>query len=230
MKSGAVSPWREATAAARANLVPGLVLQAFAVGLVLAYYFHAPTHAALEALAAVKTRWGYAYSAVATALCGGIIPFLYLRSNPRTRGFNPWSHFPFHLGFWAYRGMEVDLFYRCQGLLFGNEASVAVIAKKVVVDLLGYTVLWAMPTAILLFLWKDSGYDFARMRRLDAIGFLQANLPKAILGAWVVWLPAVIVIYSLPAPLQVPLFNIVLCFYALLFASLNGRNRDPRDA
>jgi hypothetical protein len=191
---------------------------------VLAYYFDKPTHDALDALAAFKSEWGLAYSAVATAICGGIIPFLYMRANRRTRASNPWFHFPFHLGFWAYKGMEVDLFYRFQGWLFGNEANFPAIAKKVILDEFGYTVFWAMPTAILLFLWKDTGYDTARMRKLDVIGFWKANLPKAVIGAWGVWFPAVCIIYSLPAPLQVPLFNIVLCFYALLFASLNGRN------
>jgi hypothetical protein len=221
------SPWSEAIAAARANLVPGLALQAFALALVLAYYFDASTHAALDGLADFKARWGYAYSAAATAFCGGLIPFCYMRADRRTRGLNPWSHFPFHLGFWAYKGMEVDMFYRFQGWLFGNEATLPAIVKKVMLDEFGYTVFWAMPTAILLFHWKDHGYSFAHIRRLDVIAFWKAALPKAIIGAWGVWFPAVCIIYSLPASLQVPLFNIVLCFYALLFASLNGRKAAP---
>lgn len=218
------SAWRRALAAARVNLLPGLVLQAFAISLVAAYYLHAPTRSALDSLAAVKARWGFLYSAVATALFGGLIPFLYMRLNPRTRPVTPGIHAAFYLAFWAYKGMEVDLFYRFQGWLFGNQPTVATIAKKVIVDELGYTVLWAMPSAILVFFWKDSGFSWARVRALDVIGFWKANLPTSILGAWSVWMPAVTVIYSLPPTLQIPLFNIVLCFYALLFATLNAKN------
>jgi len=35
---------------------------------------------------------------------------------------------------------------------------------------------------------------------------------------WAVWLPAVVIIYSFPSPLQLPLFNIVLCFWCLLLS------------
>ena len=222
--SASASAWRRALAAARANLIPGLVLQAFAIGLVAAYYLHGPTRAALDSLAAVKARWGFRYSALATAVSGGLIPFLYMRLHPRTRPVTPASHAAFYVGFWAYRGMEVDLFYRFQGWLFGNLPTAATIAKKVLVDQLGYTVFWSMPTAILAFFWKDAGFSWARVRGLDVLGFWKANLPTAILGAWCVWLPAVTVIYSLPPTLQIPLFNIVLCFYALLFATLNAKN------
>ena len=37
------APWAAGLRGARANLVPGLILQAFALTLVLAYYYHAPT-------------------------------------------------------------------------------------------------------------------------------------------------------------------------------------------
>jgi hypothetical protein len=37
-----------------------------------------------------------------------------------------------------------------------------------------------------------------------------------------VWLPAVIIIYALPTPLQLPLQNIVLCFYTLIVAYQTG--------
>jgi hypothetical protein len=35
-----------------------------------------------------------------------------------------------------------------------------------------------------------------------------------------VWLPAVAIIYTLPTPLQLPLQNVVLCFFTLLLAHL----------
>jgi hypothetical protein len=218
------SAWRQALAAARANLLPGLFLQAFAVLLVAAYYLHAPARAALDSLAAVKDRFGFLYSAVSTALFGGAIPFAYMRLHPRTRYVTPASHALFYLLFWAYKGTEVDLFYRFQGWLFGNEAAPGVIAKKVVVDQFVYCVFWSMPWTSLAFYWKDAGFGWRSLRSLDLIGFWKAALPAATLGTWIVWIPAVAIIYSLPAPLQIPLFNVVLCFYALLFAALSARS------
>ncbi len=210
-------------------MLPGLVLQAFAIALVAAYYRHAPTRAALDGLAAVKSRFGYAYSILSTALFGGAIPFLYMRLNPGTRKEGNWkvtppSHGLFYLAFWAYKGFEVDLFYRIQGWLFGSLPTLGTIAKKVVMDQFVYCVFISTPFMIVAFFWKDTGFDGKRLRSLNLPGFLKATLPAALLGTWIVWIPAVTVIYCLPPALQIPLFNIVLCFYALMIAALNARN------
>lgn len=224
--SAPFSPWRQSVAAARANLLPGLVLQAFALALLLAYYFHAPSHHAMDLLADLKARWGWRYSLPATAFCGGLIPYLYLRLMPRTRAATPFSHGLFYVAFWAEKGVEVDLFYRFQGWLFGNQAGVATVISKVLLDQFVYSVLWSAPCALIAFYWKDAGFSFARLRSLRWGRFLRGNLPKAFIGMWGVWVPAVTIIYSLPASLQIPLFNIVLCFYALLFATLNQGNAE----
>lgn len=210
-------------------MFPGLVLQAFAIALVAAYYWHAPTRSALDGLAAVKSRFGYAYSILSTALFGGAIPFLYMRLNPGTRKEGNWkvtppSHGLFYLAFWAYKGFEVDLFYRIQGWLFGSLPTLGTIAKKVVMDQFVYCVFISTPFMIVAFFWKDTGFDGKRLRSLNLPGFLKATLPAALLGTWIVWIPAVTVIYCLPPALQIPLFNIVLCFYALMIAALNARN------
>jgi len=209
--------------AARANLAPGLALQAFALTLVLAYYFHPSTHQSLDVLAAFKSRMGFRYSIVATAVFGGVIPSLFLRLNPRTRAVTPYSHILFYILIWAYRGFEVDLLYRVQGWLFGNEPSLSVIVKKVAADQLLYTPFWSATTTLLLYHWKDSGFRLSSLTDMNWLRFQRENLPKALLATWVVWIPGVAIIYSLPAPLQIPLFNIVLCFFSLLYVTLTRK-------
>jgi hypothetical protein len=217
--------WARPLAAARANLVPGLVLQAFALLAIFAYYGHAPTREALDQVAAYKARTGYLYSFFATAFFGGLIPFLYLRLHPATRALTPPSHGVFLLLFWGLRGMEVDLFYRFQSRLWGDAVDLPTVAAKVVTDLFVYCPVWAAWTTLLLFQWKESGFDLGAMHRLDKAAFLKENLLTALCATWIVWLPAVAVIYSLPPALQIPLFNIVLCFFSLLYAALTRRSR-----
>ena len=36
------------------------------------------------------------------------------------------------------------------------------------------------------------------------------------LTTWMVWTPATAIVYSLPTALQIPLFNLTLCFFVLL--------------
>lgn len=217
--------WARPLAAAKASLVPGLILQAFALLAILAYYRHDSTREALDRVADFKSRTGYLYSFFATAFFGGLIPYLYLRLHPATRPLTPPSHGVFMLLFWGLRGMEVDLFYRFQSRLWGDAVDLSTVAAKVVTDLFIYCPVWAAWTTLLLFQWKESGFDLGVMHRLDKVAFLKENLLTALAATWIVWLPAVAVIYSLPPALQIPLFNIVLCFFSLLYATLTRRSR-----
>jgi hypothetical protein len=49
-----------------------------------------------------------------------------------------------------------------------------------------------------------------------------------LLGVWTVWIPVVTCVYALPSALQMPLFNIVLCFWSLLFVSITARQNRSR--
>lgn len=222
-RPAAASPLRLSLDAARVNLGPGLALQAFALALLLAYYFHPPTREILDVVAGWKERYGWRYSLVATAIFGGAIPFLYLRLRRATRAQTPLSHGIFYVVFWAYKGVEVDWFYTFQAFLFGSEPGFAVVAAKVLVDQLLYVPLWATPTALILFNWKERGFRRSEIAPARWPAVIRRDTLPALIGTWGVWLPAVAIIYSLPAALQIPLFNLVLLFYALLFATLTRK-------
>jgi FtsH-binding integral membrane protein len=48
-----------------------------------------------------------------------------------------------------------------------------------------------------------------------------------LVATWGVWVPAVAVIYLLPTALQLPLQNVVLCFFTLLVIFMTRRPADP---
>lgn len=213
-------PIREGLAAARQNLVPGLVLQAFALAIVLLYYFVPATGPFFQALANAKSEGGFAFSAVATAVFGGLIPFLYLRFNPTTRASTPWLFLVFYLGFWAYRGVEVDALYRVQAWLFGEGTTATTIVPKVLVDQLVYNPFWAVPLQILAYHFMNQRYSLNAFSDYDWRAFVFQKIPTAVISTWGVWIPMVTIIYWLPSPLQIPLFNIALCFWVLLITAL----------
>ena len=57
---------------------------------------------------------------------------------------------------------------------------------------------------------------------LERNAFL-APVPVTLMSTWAVWIPAVTIIYCLPAPLQIPLFNLVLCFWVLVLSFISKR-------
>ncbi|HEY1792147.1 MAG TPA: hypothetical protein VGG34_04455 [Opitutaceae bacterium] len=213
------APWRSGIQGARANLVPGIILQLAALALVLGFYNLPAIHGALFRLMAVRKTYGYALSVVTTALFGGFIPFLVLHFASRgiPDAAYSWAQGLGLTSFWAYKGFEIDFWYHLQALFFGNGHDPHTIVIKVFMDQLVYCPVLAVPMTTAVYELVDSHGNWR------AVGadiraphwYLRKVLPILIsnLGVWV---PAVAVIYCLPTPLQLPLNNIVMCFYTLV--------------
>lgn len=212
---------------ARANLVPGLVLQAFALCLVLGYYFAPGVADALKEFEAFRFRVGIPYSVISTAVFGGLIPWLYIKANPATRNRYNFKQGTGLLAFWAYKGLELHVLYTGLATLFGHDNSFATIAKKVVFDQTLYGPLVAAPGMWLAYKWVEGHLAVApvvaSVRKKD--WFLRELLPVIIANLGV-WLPTVTIIYTLPTALQLPLENLVLCFFTLMLAHMSQTNAE----
>lgn len=220
------APWRAGVRAARATAVPGLVLQAVALALVLAYYHHPATHHAVNELAHLHERMGFGFGIISTGLFGGVIPFLYLRARRRTRDRFSWAGGAALTAFWAYKGLEVGVWYRLLALVVGEATDVSTVAIKMVLDQFLYCPVIAVPVTVLVYAWVETGFQTAPvMRDLKAGGWYRRRVFPVLISNLGVWIPAVCIIYALPTPLQLPLQNLVLCFFTLLLAHVMQEKR-----
>lgn len=208
--------WRLGLRSARANLRPGVALQVFAVAVVLAYYRWPAAQAALREATAWRAQLGLLWPVGITMVCGGVIPFLYLRAQPATRATHPWSDLWFFAAYWAYRGFEIDLLYRVLAQVVGTDHDLGTLVTKVALDQFVYCPLVAVPGMVLAFGWRSEGYSWARLRERLRGPFVRRELLPPFIANCAIWIPAVTAVYALPLPLQLPLCNIVLCFYTLL--------------
>lgn len=223
------APWQVGLHGARALFGPGLVLQAAALALVLSYYFVPVAQGFFAQLAAWRTAGGFVFSALSGALCGGVIPFLYLRFNPATRAANPWPLVLFFAFFWAWKGAETDLWYRIMSAVFGVGTGAGTIAVKAACDQFLWNPVYSAPVGIAIFAWKDAGFRWAPVRAdLRAGRWYYRRIFPVLLTQWTLWIPVVCCVYALPPALQVPLFNVVLCFWSLLFNHLMARQSRHR--
>jgi hypothetical protein len=213
--------FKNGLAAAKQNLVPGILLQCFALALVLLYYFHPPFRKILLRIPEVKQQAGILFPLLSTAVSGGLIPFVFLAVRKELPALHPAAYLLFLLGFWAINGLTVDLLYSAQAVWFGDQTDAATIVKKTLVDQFGYSALWSAPFAVVAMHWKNCGFSFRRARAEFQRTLLTIELPSILISIWAVWIPAVAIIYSLPLALQFPLFNIVLCFWSLLLTALS---------
>ncbi len=214
------APWRSGLRAARANLLPAIVLQLAALALVLGYYLVPAIHAALDRLTALHERAGVGFAIVSTAIFGGILPFLYFRFSADGRASRyGWAQGGALTLFWAYKGLEVDLWYRLQAFMVGSGHTPGIIVRKVFLDQFVYCPIWAVPLTTLVYAWVESHFAGRTVAAdVRAGGWYRRRVLPLLIGNIGVWVPAVAIIYLLPTPLQLPLQNIVLCFYTLVVA------------
>jgi hypothetical protein len=122
--------------------------------------------------------------------------------------------------FWGYRGMEIDLFYRFQGWLFGTGNDARTLATKVFLDQFVMSPIWFVPTVLIAMRWADAGGSWSRTRASLDRDFWLRVCPTVMVTNWLVWIPTLAVVYSLPSALQFPLFSVVMCFFILIMTLL----------
>lgn len=220
------TPVRAALRGARANLGPGLVLQVFAVALVAAYYGHAGTREWFDRVAALREQIGVIFPMISTAVFGAIIPSLYLCALPATRREQSAAKIVALTLFWAAKGAEVDFLYRGLAALVGADNDIATIVVKSLLDQFVYCPVWAVPSCWAMYAWVGAGLRWRPVwRDIRTAGWYRRSVLPVLVSNLGVWLPAVALIYALPTGLQLPMQNLVLCFYTLLLATIERRRR-----
>lgn len=212
------SPWRAGLRAARLNLIPGLVLQFAAIGLLIAYYSSADLRSALSVIEIWKAKGGYAFAAIGGALFCGLLPWLFRMCLPSLRPRQPLAELIFGMLWWAMILVMNDAFYRVQALVWGTGTGLLVVLAKVIIDMFVYTPLLPSPMNALSHHWKEKGFPWGSFH-LPQGWYRRIVLPNLIPN-WVVWIPGTAVVYSLPPMLQLPMANLIGCFWSLLCISI----------
>ena len=215
MAAGATS-WQIGLHAARANLVPGFVLQAAAVAFVAAYYRSRGFHGLLAHLADWQEHYGIWFSIATRMVTNGALPAAFCALVPGLRMRRPWMSFLFLLVWWGFMGAMTHGFYYFQAWLWGSEARVGTVLLKTATDMLVYSPFLASPINAIAHLWHDLNYSgHATRLQLGAGWYRRIVLPNQVPG-WAFWTPCLLVLYSLPTALQMPMAALLGCFWALM--------------
>ncbi|NJM38903.1 MAG: hypothetical protein HC845_14130 [Akkermansiaceae bacterium] len=220
-------PWAAGLRAARANLVPGLIVQTMMLAIVLAYFFYPPLRSWLNDLAEIKNRTSYGYTAISSIIAGAFIPEL-LRIVVFQRGKIVRSNFSnllFTVPLYAVLGTLVDFFFRCQASWFGDEATFSVVTKKVLVDQFIYNPFYAAPVQAWLYDWKNRGFPTAGISSFFTIRYYREKIVPLLFATWGVWIPITAILYSLPSNLQIPLFGLALSMWVMVLTWMSEQEK-----
>lgn len=218
---------RAAGAAARANLLPGLLLQCLMLVFLSAYVSHEGTRAFLAEVARVKGEVGYWFALVSYIIAAALLPealkVAFFQGGRVTRE-NARS-LAAAVPIWGTMGVLVDLFYRLQVVWFGAGSDFLTITKKVIVDQFVFSLLISNPLVVGAFLLCTMGFTRATLRKMFRWEFLTERLFPVQVAGWCIWIPGVALIYFMPSLLQIPVAALIQCFWVLIFTTLQERHR-----
>ena len=211
--------------AARANAVPALIIQAFMLALLIAYYTSHTAAAVLSQLAEFKRSHGILFVILASITAGAVIPELFLiiffqRCRPTLGNLR---NLLFTVPVWGFDGTLVDQLYQSEAAWFGDVVTLPVVAAKICVDQFGYNPFFAAPFGVLTYEWKNNGVSLRPLRQLFTVAHYRGKIIPTLLATWAVWIPLMAIIYSLPLALQFPLFGLALSFWVLLLTYMTNR-------
>jgi hypothetical protein len=211
------APWSAGFRAARANFVPGLLVQGAMIAVLVAYFVHSGSQEILDRIAQVKAEWGYGFSALMGMVAGGLLPevvrwTVVQRMKWTARNF---QNLLFAIPFWAFTGVLVDWFYRRQAEWFGDSATLEVVVPQVLVDQFIFTPLITAPMTAILYDWKDSGYHWSG--RFFTRKYYRDSILPTLVAIWCVWIPIVTVLYTLPETVQIPLYGLAMTLWVILY-------------
>jgi hypothetical protein len=211
--------------AARANLLPGLLLQALMLCFLATYLLHDGTYAFLTRVGEVRQELSYGFSLATYIVSGALFPEL-LRIVFFQKGLllraNFWN-FLTAAPLWAGLGMLVDFFYRCQNEWFGTGNAWQIIAAKVLVDQFLYSPFLANPITNAYLAFRSSGLNAATAREVFSWNFFVEKMVPTQIAGWAVWIPGVCLVYFMPPLLQLPTAVLIQCFWVLLLTTLHER-------
>jgi hypothetical protein len=222
-RTAAPSIFTTIAAVFRQNRASCLWLNVLVITLVTTYYQVPSVAAVWESIGAFKLRWSYAFSLASTVFAAAVFPFCIQAIQGTLPASGRWKRLALLILFWGYRGMEIDLFYRFQGFLFGHGNDAATLITKVAFDQFVFSPIWFVPTYLIALRWIDLGASWKLTRASLDREFWTRTCPTVLFTNWIVWIPALALVYSLPAALQFPLFSVVMCFFILIVTLLAGR-------
>ncbi|MFZ4387068.1 MAG: hypothetical protein ACOYOI_02760 [Chthoniobacterales bacterium] len=92
-----------------------------------------------------------------------------------------------------------------------------------------YCPLLAIPQAVCVFLWRDHGFNFRGFHGHRPVHFYALRIFPVLMANWMVWIPLITIIYSLPPALGIPFFIVAQSFWVMVFTTLSMNKRHPRN-
>ena len=221
---------RAGAAAARATLVPALIVWSMMGLLAIAYYSVPASQPVFVALTDLQRRMGLLFPFLGMGLAVGLLTetIKVITARPRRWRWENTINATFNLLVFGVLGVLQNYFYILQGRLFGTGNTLSVLVPKVLVDQFVWTVFFANPYQTVLYLWRNLDFSFDRVwRQVRPVKlFWGRRVLPVLVTNWAFWIPMVSIVYSFPGDLQLPLAILAVTIWVFLLTYLTAKDDD----
>jgi len=221
-------PWRAGLRGARANLLPGLVIWAITLTLVTSYLFSAGLRELLEAYTGLRRAHPFLTASVSTMIFAALIPAAYHFVRRKAPEPGVGRRLAWLTVFWAYKGLEIEVWFQLLAWLVGTDNSWDTVLIKTTLDQFVFCPFLAIPVTWAAYAWPETGFNARTvLARITAPRWYFREVLPILIANFGVWAPAIALVYLLPTPLQLPVQNLILCFFTLMLAHMAREQARP---
>ncbi|MFZ5949460.1 MAG: hypothetical protein ACOYXC_02050 [Candidatus Rifleibacteriota bacterium] len=210
----------------KANLKPGAILWVLMLLFFAAYAMNESFRSGLERISHLKTSIGYPFSFAIYVLFAALLPEILKVFFVQKEKFNRKNleNFVFVGIVFGFIGIVTDVFYAYQAHWFGEQNNLRTLILKASVDQGIYSPI-ANYLLVSLFFFRENGLRHEVMRTIFTIQYLSGKILPVVVAGWCIWIPGVMLVYSMPTPLQLPVAALILCFWVLIFTFVASHNQ-----
>lgn len=212
-------------ASLRANWIPALGIWILGSLIVYDYYCGTLIQPIVEWVMMWRGRLGLLYPMLSMVLFAALLPTLTQMVLPAKGGrMIALRRLPWLIPYWAYRGLEVEVFYRIQAWAWGNGTGLVTVVGKVATDMFVYNPLLAAVSQILfLRLVAVRVGELPAGTKVMPRGWYKSLVVPLLIATWALWIPAVTLVYLMPLPLQLPLSNLIIWLWSMMLFFIAGK-------
>lgn len=209
--------------AARANLMPMVALQAFAIGLSAAYVFCPGFRCAVEPVAVWHRACDWRAAFVSQMFFSGFFPCLFFLFCRSLRPCRPFPTVVAQTLWCGFLGVCSNAFFRFLATVWGDEARPATVIVKMLTDQFVWTPAFIAPANAVFFFWLGRDFSFSRTRAEWPRPFFRRLVLPNLLSNWIVWIPVSLAVFSVPQALQIHLNGLVCAFWTMMCLQIGRR-------
>lgn len=215
----------------KANIKPGIILWLFMLIFFAAYLMNPAFNAGLGRVSALKISVGYPFSFAVYVLSAALMPeiLMIIFFQKGRIAVKNLQNFAFVGLLFGVIGILTDIFYSYQALWFGETGGLKSLLFKALVDQGLYSPV-ANFLLVSIFFLRENGIKKEALASIITLQFLLAKVLPVVVAGWCVWIPGVILVYSMPTALQLPVASLILCFWVLIFTFVAGPKTVPAAA